>query len=649
MYPDRSGSCEDDARMMRHLAMAIAALTILHAGQPVCRAAAGVQEASRTPRIQALLINGGGRAARNYQSHFLHVRALVHLLVAQGIPKDDIAVFASDGADPKPDLAVRDREPEPGAWLIEDVWPGTVLDPRIRYENSEIDGIPILPATRGALRRWFQDVGQHLEAGDTLFIYVTDHGNKNASDLANNSIVLWGEEISVRQLRGLLAELQRDVRVIALMSQCYSGSFAQLMFDGDGGGPTGSVCGYFSSTADRFAYGCYPENRAKENIGHSFRFIEALAAGSSFVRAHQWVLATDRTPDVPNRTSDQYLETLLQREARSSDMPVDDLIDDLLKFAWKQKTLFRNEIAVLDRVSATFGIDRPRSLRELQRDLRVVRELRLRLDVFVRKWKRVLRDARKAHVQRFLDTHEFWRDRLAPDLVTGLKSSKRFVLRKYFLEGLVEFTHGDADGERRLTALRQRAEDARAAQYRMEVRLGTVLRLRGLLTRIAGRMYLSRHASDSERVAFRGLARCEAFGIRKGAKRGANGGIEPLPPPQPPFPPLADDRGLVDLVRPGWVGIVYREVTAEQAEALGLRRGAAKVTKVQPDSPAERGGIQVGDIVLGPPDAHFTWPQEILEWAMLSPIGAAQDVEILRKRRRVVARLEIDAYPAGGG
>lgn len=634
--------------MKRHAVGVTVALALLLGGA-LCQAAPGARGAARAPRIQALLINGGSRAARNYQSHFLHVRALVDLLVAQGVPKRDIVVFASDGTDPKPDLAVLDPEPEPGAWLIEDVWPGTVLDPRIRYENSALDGVNVRPAKRAALRQWFQREGRRLEPGDVLFIYVTDHGSKNASDLADNSIVLWGEELSVSGLRELLAGLQPGVRVVSLMSQCYSGSFAHLMFDGDLGEPEGNVCGYFSSTADRFAYGCYPENRGKENIGHSFRFIEALAAGKSLAQAHRWVLATDRTPDVPNSTSDQYLERLLEREASGSDMPVDSLVDDLLQHAWTRQARFWNEIGVLDRISATFGIERPRSLHALERDARVVRELGRRFGVVVRKWKHVLREARKEHIQRFLDTHESWRDRLAPDLVRGLTSHKRFVLRKYFLEGLLEFTQGDADGEARLMALRRRAEDARAAQYRMEVRLGTVLRMRGLLTRIAGQVYLSRYASDAERAAFRRLARCEGFAIGKRGQRGQDGGIEPLPPPQPPFPPLADDRKLVDLIQPGWVGIVYREIAEKQAKAFGFTRGAAEVMEVRPDSPAKRGGIQAGDIILGPPGAHFVRPQEILEWAMLSPIGAERDVELVRNRRRIVARVEIDAYPAGGG
>jgi hypothetical protein len=88
------------------------------------------------------------------------------------------------------------------------------------------------------------------------------------------------------------------------MSQCFSGAFANLMSVGAiDGRPSGNVCGYFSSTPDRPAYGCYPENRGKDNVGHSFHFIEALETTPELSAAHAQVLVDDQTPTCPNRTS----------------------------------------------------------------------------------------------------------------------------------------------------------------------------------------------------------------------------------------------------------------------------------------------------------------------------------------------------------
>src|SRR5262249_45859343 len=191
-------------------------------------------------------------------------------------------------------------------WLVEGTQLERPLQPQIHFENSTIDGFTLRPATRAALQRWFTEAAQRFKPGDTLFFYVTDHGTKNADDLTNNRITLWGEKeaLSVNELREMLARFDPQVRVVVLMSQCFSGSFAHLMDNGPRKKlPTGNICGFFSATADRQAYGCYPENRDKDNVGHSFAFIEQLAAGLSLPEAHRNVLVTDQTPDVPLTTS----------------------------------------------------------------------------------------------------------------------------------------------------------------------------------------------------------------------------------------------------------------------------------------------------------------------------------------------------------
>src|SRR5437764_848639 len=123
-----------------------------------------------------------------------------------------------------------------------------------------VPGVELQAATKENLRRWFKRAHRALGRRDTLLLYVTDHGQKNAEDTLNNSITLWGpkESLSVSELRELLRMLRPGVRVVMLMSQCYSGAFAHLVAVEPDAPPTGNLCGYFSSTADRPAYGCYP-------------------------------------------------------------------------------------------------------------------------------------------------------------------------------------------------------------------------------------------------------------------------------------------------------------------------------------------------------------------------------------------------------
>jgi hypothetical protein len=98
----------------------------------------------------------------------------------------------------------------------------------------------------------------------------------------DNRITLWGGSVSARELGELIAEFHPSVRVVSVMSQCYSGGFAYLawprLLDAE---PSGNACGYFSSTADRPAYGCYPESLGKDSTGHGFSFARTLARPGS--------------------------------------------------------------------------------------------------------------------------------------------------------------------------------------------------------------------------------------------------------------------------------------------------------------------------------------------------------------------------------
>ena len=135
--------------------------------------------------------------------------------------------------------------------------------------------------------------------GDTLLIFVTDHGTRIKDDPANGFIMLWDERLSVLEYRALLGYLKPGVRIVNVMSQCFSGAFAAAMTPLSDATPSGDVCGFYSTTAERLAYGCYPEGRDRDRIGHAFRFIEALERNGTMDEAHREVLLSDATPDVP--------------------------------------------------------------------------------------------------------------------------------------------------------------------------------------------------------------------------------------------------------------------------------------------------------------------------------------------------------------
>ncbi|HYR97335.1 MAG TPA: hypothetical protein VEM57_11390, partial [Candidatus Binatus sp.] len=520
------------------LAVAIL-LTVLSLG---CRVGAVRGETpAPTARLHVLVINGGASSAQNYQSHFLHVQRLLAVLAESGVPPERISIFDADGADPAPDMAMRELQPEAEFWRLRGTRLEQPLGMQIVYANSTLPGLTLEPATRHGIEGWFKRARKRLHAGDGLLLYVTDHGTKALNDTTDNRITLWGdkESLSVHELKALVGTLDPGVHVVALMSQCYSGGFADLISAHTRDGvPSGAVCGYFSSTPDRPAYGCYPENRGKDNVGHSFHFLEALARTRSLAEAHIEVLSTDRTPDVPIRSSDVYLEELLTAAARAAGEERPALVGRLLREAWQDKAAWEPDIRLLDRIAHAFGFFSPRSPAELEDQTKSLPDLSEQLKSHGKGWQAALGDLHQANLERLLTKDPELAKRTTPTAVTGLDPAGRRALTADLLERLVEFTRGDDSTDARLKQLRQKGETASAAAYRMEVRLAAVLRLRALLTSVAGRVWIATHATPAERAAYERLRACEDLSLGPPAVTSAA-----APPPEP-FPAYDDDVKL---------------------------------------------------------------------------------------------------------
>jgi thiol-disulfide isomerase/thioredoxin len=511
----------------------------------------------------------------------------------------------------------------------------------MRYVDSAIEGFSLRPASRDAIGAWFREEGSLLVSGDTLLLYVTDHGKKNADDPTNNTISLWGESLSVAELRGFLTLLDPQVRVVMVMSQCYSGSFANAIFTADPQeSPPGNVCGYFSTTADRPAFGCYPEDRGREGIGHSHRLFDALAQEGNLPGAHLRVLVSDHTPDVPHRSSDFYLEQLLEKEAQGSGLEPPAVVDALLREAWGDRAAWEPELRLLDRIAHSFGLFSPRSLAELDAEAAGLPELSDRLDSYAKRWKDTLEIAKRENWNRFLVAHPEWRPRLQAQALRQLTPEGRAATAVELLDALVPFAMEDRNNYERLLSLKDRTETAEEARYRTEVRLGAVLRIRALLTSVAGRVFVERHAGSSERDGLAQLSRCEDF-----AFQGDLTAVAASVGPPIPFPPLADDRRLIESVMPSWLGIRYQPVRPERRQKLDLPRGAVRVLSVFPDSPAEAAGLRVSDIVVGRPGSPFDEPHAVREWVMLADRDRPTSLELLRDGDFVEVTLVPGSFP----
>jgi thiol-disulfide isomerase/thioredoxin len=590
--------------------------------------------------VHALLLNGGGSKAQNYRSHLLHVQQLFAQLERAGVDRSRITIFSGDGDDPDPDVALLDEQLPADFWLVDGTRIESAVRPPIQYGNTSVDDVPPRPATKAALAAWFATEGRALAPGDVLLFYVTDHGTKNADDLTNNKITLWGsgENLSVQELAALLDELDPGVRVVTVMSQCYSGSFAGLVGAGAGSDrPAGNVCGYFASTADRPAYGCYPENRGRDNVGHSFHFLETFARTGRLAEAHAEVLVADATPDVPLRSSDVYLEGVLRRAAEAEHAELAPFVDALLATAWRHRGDWEPELRELDRIGAAFGIFSPRSLQELDEQSQRIDAMAEQLKTHGGAWQHARESLARANLDRFVKAHAEWTERLDEKTPTRPTSAE---LATALLPAMKDAVAADPVVEERFTALRDQTDRAKAIGYRMEVRQGVVLRMRAFLLGIAGRVYLHENGSPLERNTYAGLRVCEDLAI------------PPAPPPAGSelaradrFPVLADDVELAASVLPAWMGIQFRQAKEGIRKQYGLGDGAAGVMMVYDDSPAKAAGLRESDVILGPPGAHFEENEQVREWVMRSPPGVASSLDVLRDGKPELVTLVPQAMP----
>jgi serine protease Do len=104
------------------------------------------------------------------------------------------------------------------------------------------------------------------------------------------------------------------------------------------------------------------------------------------------------------------------------------------------------------------------------------------------------------------------------------------------------------------------------------------------------------------------------------------------------------ERGYVSR---GYLGVLIQDVTLELAESFGMDTpSGALVARVLPDSAAEKGGLEVGDVIVAFNSEPVTSSSALPPMVGRTPVGEEVPVQVLREGETRVLRLVLGELPS---
>jgi len=109
---------------------------------------------------------------------------------------------------------------------------------------------------------------------------------------------------------------------------------------------------------------------------------------------------------------------------------------------------------------------------------------------------------------------------------------------------------------------------------------------------------------------------------------------------------VADQLKNGGRVSRGWLGVLIQDMNAKLAESFGMDRPrGALVARVLPDSPSEKAGLQVGDVILEFNGHDIHTSSELPPLVGRSDIDKPAEVKILRNGKERIVEVNIGELP----
>jgi hypothetical protein len=308
-----------------------------------------------------ITIGGGYNASGNQLSLEKNVHFQQQTLARIRVDKPLHEIYFADGDDAASDLQYSDDQFEqrvtPARRLMAELL-GNESTMNLRYRNHEITNCTG-PSEPKLIERRIRQLAGELGEGDRLVIYATAHGGSAESDgdnyiwddeeeefvesdsnEYNTSLYLWDDEsITASDLSRWLDAFDKDVVVVLVMVQCYSGGFSHTIFhdaDSQLGLSRQLRCGFFSQVHDRPSAGCTPDVVKSQYQEYSSFFWAALGGQSrdgkpittadynddgmiSLAEAHAYAIIESNTIDIPICTTDAFLREYSVLEPRDAE------------------------------------------------------------------------------------------------------------------------------------------------------------------------------------------------------------------------------------------------------------------------------------------------------------------------------------------
>lgn len=104
------------------------------------------------------------------------------------------------------------------------------------------------------------------------------------------------------------------------------------------------------------------------------------------------------------------------------------------------------------------------------------------------------------------------------------------------------------------------------------------------------------------------------------------------------------DKGQVTR---GWLGVLIQDVTRELAESFKMDKPkGALISKILPESPALKAGIEVGDIVIRFNNKEVTYSSDLPPMVGATPVGKEVPLDVIRRGKEKRLTLTIEALPS---